>query len=430
MSRPKKKLSYISVPSQTVNSLSPSSLQSLLISPKKPKSPSRTFPGWLCLTSPRLWFLALSLVSLFGMLRLGYNLDPLVIPVSSYPCATATWSKVQGLVPREFSKRKLSAGLQGGVDSQKLTLDSHGFSVTQKLIGSNVPDGDHVKGRLEGQLHGIHGQSQALASHESSMAHLSIEAKDRGTNLWKWDQEQASSGIAGQLHAKVSPESWTLQKQSSNDGGFDSEGEFWKQPDGMGYRGCLEFSKEYRRHTETILKDRRKYLLVVASGGLNQQRNQIVDAVVIARILGAALVVPILQVNLIWGDESEFSDIFDLDQFKRVLADDVRVVSSLPSKHLRTRPLVDNLTPAAHISPDWIRARYLKKLERVGVLLLRGLDSRLSKDLPSDLQKLRCKAAFQALRFAPGIQELGNRLAERMRSKGPYLALHLRMEKD
>lgn len=64
------------------------------------------------------------------------------------------------------------------------------------------------------------------------------------------------------------------------------------------------------------------------------------------------------------------------------------------------------------------------------MLLLRGLDSRLSKDLPSDLQKLRCKVAFNALRFAPRILELGNKLTERMRSKGPYLALHLRMEKD
>nr|POE58004.1 uncharacterized protein CFP56_72271 [Quercus suber] len=40
------------------------------------------------------------------------------------------------------------------------------------------------------------------------------------------------------------------------------------------------------------------------------------------------------------------------------------------------------------------------------------------------------KVTFHALRFAPPILELGNKLAERMRSKGPYLALHLRMEKD
>lgn len=40
------------------------------------------------------------------------------------------------------------------------------------------------------------------------------------------------------------------------------------------------------------------------------------------------------------------------------------------------------------------------------------------------------QVAFHALRFAPHITEVGNRLSERMRSKGPYVALHLRMEKD
>lgn len=40
------------------------------------------------------------------------------------------------------------------------------------------------------------------------------------------------------------------------------------------------------------------------------------------------------------------------------------------------------------------------------------------------------QVAFNALRFAKPVQELGNKIAERMQSKGPYLALHLRMEKD
>ncbi|KAL0659003.1 hypothetical protein Bca4012_079588 [Brassica carinata] len=51
---------------------------------------------------------------------------------------------------------------------------------------------------------------------------------------------------------------------------------------------------------------------------------------------------------------------------------------------------------------------------RDGVLLLRRLDSRLSKDLPSDLQKLRCKAAFEALKFSPRVMEIWKKLAERM----------------
>jgi hypothetical protein len=208
-----------------------------------------------------------------------------------------------------------------------------------------------------------------------------------------------------------------------------TEGDFWKQPDGLGFKPCLGFTSQYRKDSNSILKNRWKYLLVVVSGGMNQQRNQIVDAVVIARILGASLVVPVLQVNVIWGDESEFADIFDLEHFKDVLADDVHIVSSLPSTHVMTRPVEEKRTPL-HASPQWIRAHYLKRINRERVLLLRGLDSRLSKDLPSDLQKLRCKVAFQALRFSPRILELGNKLASRMRNQGQYLSLHLRMEKD
>lgn len=81
------------------------------------------------------------------------------------------------------------------------------------------------------------------------------------------------------------------------------EREFWKQPDSRGFRPCLNFSIGYRKSSVKITKEKKRFLMVVASGGLNQQRNQIVDAVVIARILEAALVVPVLQVNLIWEDE-------------------------------------------------------------------------------------------------------------------------------
>ncbi|XP_078443313.1 O-fucosyltransferase 20-like [Wolffia australiana] len=205
--------------------------------------------------------------------------------------------------------------------------------------------------------------------------------------------------------------------------------EFWKQPDDMSYRPCLHFSEGYRQTSQAIKKDRRKYLMVGVSGGLNQQRNQIVDAVVIARILGAALVVPVLQVNQVWGDESEFADIFDVEHFKRVLADDVKVVSSLPTSHLTRRPVNQVPTPP-HVTEQWIRSTYQRRLNREAVLVLRGFDSRLAKDLRPDLQKLRCKVAFEALRFAPRLRELGNRLASRMRSRGPYIALHLRLEKD
>ncbi|KAG6633280.1 O-fucosyltransferase 37-like [Carya illinoinensis] len=212
----------------------------------------------------------------------------------------------------------------------------------------------------------------------------------------------------------------------------EEEREFWRQPDGEGYRPCLDFSIGYRKASVRITEEKRRFLTVAVSGGLNQQRNGIVDAVVIARILEAALVVPVLVVNQIWRDKGEFSEIFDVKHFKRTLQADVRVVSSLPSTHLRSRQTIETMQMPSDVSPLWIRSRFLRKLngDGVSILKLQGLYSRLSKNLPSDLQKLRCKVAFHALRYAAPIRELGNRLARRMRIEGPYIALHLRLEKD
>ncbi|KAE9592702.1 hypothetical protein Lal_00028980 [Lupinus albus] len=352
-----KKLSYISVPSQIINSISSSSLQSLLDSSSTSKNSSRnTFNFY---RNPRLFFFTLFLLSLFAFLKFGFNLD---IPLSPYPCSITTLPQFK---------------------------DSYLHSKSNLGVVSNVGYSVHDAQKDE-VLNGDDDSSVSLS--ESLFANVQLQA-------------QGPSGLES-----------------------DEKGEFWKQPNGLGYKPCLGFSRDYRRGSEGVLRDRRKYLMVVVSGGMNQQRNQIVDAVVIARILGAALVVPILQVNVIWGDESEFADIFDLEHFKSVIADDVRVVSALPSTHLMTRPVEGS--PPLHVTPSWIRSRYLRRLNREGVLLLRGLDSRLSKDLPSDLQKLRCKVAFNALRFAKPVQEIGNKIAERMQSKGPYVALHLRMERD
>lgn len=71
---------------------------------------------------------------------------------------------------------------------------------------------------------------------------------------------------------------------------------------------------------------------------------------------------------------SEFSDIFDLEHFKKVLAGDVRIVSSLPSTHIMTRPVEEKRTPL-RASPNWIRSRYLKRVRKndTSVLALKQL---------------------------------------------------------
>ncbi|KAJ3700641.1 hypothetical protein LUZ61_004346 [Rhynchospora tenuis] len=202
----------------------------------------------------------------------------------------------------------------------------------------------------------------------------------------------------------------------------------WAQSGVTAVKPCLDFTDSYVNESRTPFYKR--YMMVVVSGGLNQQRNQIIDAVVIARILRAVLVAPILQVNQIWGDDSEFGDIFDISHFKETLKHDVKVVSSLPATHLTRRRIKAPLMPF-NAGEEWVHTNYGEdKLDKKSVLILRGFDSRLAKNLTSDLQKLRCKVAFEALRFQPWIEELAERFVRRMREEGPYVALHLRLEKD
>lgn len=58
-------------------------------------------------------------------------------------------------------------------------------------------------------------------------------------------------------------------------------------------------------------------------------------------------------------------------------------------------------------------------------------DARLANNgLPLDLQKLRCRVNFQALKFTPQLENLGQKLIRILRENGPFLALHLRYEMD
>lgn len=58
-------------------------------------------------------------------------------------------------------------------------------------------------------------------------------------------------------------------------------------------------------------------------------------------------------------------------------------------------------------------------------------DTRLANNgISLNLQKLRCRVNFQALKFTPEIEALGYKLVQILQSKGPFVALHLRYEMD
>ncbi|KAL2584735.1 hypothetical protein AAZX31_14G163800 [Glycine max] len=158
-------------------------------------------------------------------------------------------------------------------------------------------------------------------------------------------------------------------------------------------------------------------------------RSGICDMVAVARIINATLVIPELDKRSFWQDTSNFSDIFDEEYFMNSLANDVKIIKKLPKELVNATRVVKQFISWSGM--DYYENEIASLWEDYQVIRASKSDSRLANNnLPPDIQKLRCRACYEALRFSPRIEQMGKLLVERMRSFGPYIALHLRYEKD
>ncbi|KAB5568630.1 hypothetical protein DKX38_002423 [Salix brachista] len=204
------------------------------------------------------------------------------------------------------------------------------------------------------------------------------------------------------------------------------------------------------------------YLIVEANGGLNQQRSAICNAVAVAGILNAVLVIPSFGYNNVWKDPSgdrpticiwklaksapgkvqaysEFRDIYDEDHFIATLEGYVKVVKELPDELISKYD--HNITNIPHLRVEaWAPAKhYLGKvypvLQEQGVIRIAPFANRLAMDVPSHIQLLRCITNYRALKFSAPITTLAHKLVNRMIERssmtgGKYVSVHLRFEED
>ncbi|KAL3617831.1 Diphthamide biosynthesis protein [Castilleja foliolosa] len=175
------------------------------------------------------------------------------------------------------------------------------------------------------------------------------------------------------------------------------------------------------------------YLMVSCNGGLNQMRAAICDMVAIARYLNVTLIVPELDKTSFWNDPSEFKDIFDVDHFITSLRDEVRILKELPPRVKRRVELgiIYTMPPISWSDITYYHNQILPLIQKYKVVHLNKTDARLANnDQPIDIQRLRCRVNFSALKFTPQIEELGRKVIKILRQKGPFIVLHLRYEMD
>ncbi|CAL9757095.1 unnamed protein product [Musa acuminata subsp. burmannicoides] len=212
--------------------------------------------------------------------------------------------------------------------------------------------------------------------------------------------------------------------------GYSTPTDIWKSEFANLYHGCSDRSPHFRDAVHD--SESNGYLLIATSGGLNQQRTGITDAVVVARILNATLVVPELDHHSFWKDDSDFADIFDVDWFINSLSKDVTVVKRIPDKVMRSmeKPPYTMRVPRKS-TPEYYLEQVLPLLLRRRAVQLTKFDYRLTNKLDEELQKLRCRVNYHALRFTKPIKLIGRKLVKRMRTMSSrYIAVHLRFEPD
>ncbi|KAJ0081061.1 hypothetical protein Patl1_10490 [Pistacia atlantica] len=175
---------------------------------------------------------------------------------------------------------------------------------------------------------------------------------------------------------------------------------FWKEP----YRQAALWKPCADRRTPNIGKPDKSngHIMVSANGGLNQQRVaviiclQICNAVAVASLLNATLVLPRFLYSNVWKDP------------RLLIADIVK----------EAKPI------------DYVR-KVLPLLAQNGIVHFLGFGNRLGFDpLPSNLQRLRCKLFLDKQLLGNFMPNTPSKHHGSERDPSKYLALHLRFEED
>ncbi|XP_021297262.1 uncharacterized protein LOC110426369 [Herrania umbratica] len=177
----------------------------------------------------------------------------------------------------------------------------------------------------------------------------------------------------------------------------------------------------------------RGYVTFSLTNGPEYHVSQIADAVVVARYLGATLVLPDIRGSKP-GDENHFQDIYDVEKFMKSLDGVVKVAKELPNE-ISIRDLAAVKVPN-RVTEDHI-------VENVEPIFKSKGNIRLATYFPavnmrktaqkSSVDSVACLGMFGTLELQPQVNEVVDLMIERLKtlsrkSDGQFIAVDLRVE--
>ncbi|TVU10106.1 hypothetical protein EJB05_43614 [Eragrostis curvula] len=162
--------------------------------------------------------------------------------------------------------------------------------------------------------------------------------------------------------------------------------------------------------------------------------SQITAAVVIARYLGAALVLPEVR-GLELGNKRKFEEMYDVDKFTRSLDGVVKVIHELPDEVSARKPAVIRVPD--QVTEDFISETIQPIFQKNNYLRLAVVFSSISfkpkETNNKDLDSTACLAMFSSLQLKPEYSEVSKQMLDRLKesskeSEGVVLAIDMRKD--
>ncbi|CAM8903969.1 unnamed protein product [Rhodiola kirilowii] len=209
-------------------------------------------------------------------------------------------------------------------------------------------------------------------------------------------------------------------------------------------KSISKFEGAWKEETEEIkpcwtkpdlddVEESKGYVIFSLTNGPEYHVSQMADAVVVARSLGATLVLPDIRGSKP-GEKRTFGEIYDTKKFMNSLNGVVRIVKSLPDD-IPARKIATVAVPN-RVTEDYIAENVEPVYRKRGNIRLsihfHSVNMKKS-DMRGNLDSVACLGMFGTLELQPAVQEVVDSMVERLRtlsrkSDGHFVAIDLRVD--